>query len=82
MHVGPSAKQVAKSLSMFDLCTLQFPVKPGEPSQPLAPWVTRFEFNPTTKKACITFAVSSPDTVFYQVQYSAGAGHWCCTACQ
>jgi hypothetical protein len=50
------------------LCALQFPVKPGEASQPLAPWVTRFEFNPTTKKACITFAINSPDTVFYQVR--------------
>jgi hypothetical protein len=56
------------------LIFLQFPVKPGEPSQPLAPWVTRFDFNPTTKKACITFTINSSDTVFYQVQqrtYSA-----------
>jgi hypothetical protein len=49
-------------------------VRPGQASQPLAPWVTRFEFNPTTKQACITFAINSPDTVFYQVQCSAVVG--------
>jgi hypothetical protein len=49
------------------LPSLQLPVRPGEASQPLAPWVSRFQFDPATRKACITFVSNSSDTIFYQV---------------